>query len=254
MPLSNASRWCAAYPEPAEAGLVRKYDIVPLLYVALSFWATESHLSLCCNIVMGSRSNGHQADKSCCCKRRCTIGTVTDVLQTCPFSDKWFVMWLYGFAKMTQNMSVVSGVSQGRELKKSSTPLNLTLSNPLILYSNDKGWMSTSTTGYITEQLYTLSLGRNLGFIEFRNLLVCIFSNSRDIARYSEQTLTLQSAIQVRNPLQNFCFMQCSRCHFSLPRHLNVEMLTICMSQSLLHFMQFWRSQISPSWCCNFNG
>ena len=49
------------------------------------------------------------------------------------------------------NMFVLSGVTRGRALR-SCMPFSFPLSNPLILYSHDNGWMSISVTGNITER------------------------------------------------------------------------------------------------------
>ena len=48
---------------------------------------------------------------------------------------------------------------------RSDLAFSMTLSNSLILYSNDSGWMSISATGDITEQLSTLSIASDPAYI-----------------------------------------------------------------------------------------
>ena len=61
----------------------------------------------------------------------------------------------------------------------------------------------------------------------------------RAIKRYIEQSLTLQSAFQMRNPLHNFSLMQCFRCRFSFLFHL-YAMIYKSLSYPNRIFNAFW--------------
>ena len=137
-------------------------------------------------------------------------------------------------------MSVLLDVSHRRALL-SCMPFSMTLRNPLILYSHDSGWMSTSDD--IIVQYSTLLISNDPVFVKFWHLLVCIsfyysshnmiFWTNSDLTKYfpNEKSTTLLFFYAVLQ--MSFLPPLSSKC---------IEILIICISQPFLPFMQFWCS------------
>ena len=116
-------------------------------------------------------------------------------------------------------MSVLNmwNFNHGRALR-SWMQFSITLSNPLIPYSHDSGWISTSAISWNNNPH-----SRQAAILPLSNydIQVCISFIIRGITRYSEPILTLQRAFWMRNPHRNFSFMQCFRYRFSHLLRLN---------------------------------
>ncbi len=83
-----------------EPGLVWKDDVVPLLYPVLSLGSLLfPRLSML--QFQGKPQQSHHPNNPCCFRRRRSVGVDTVVLQTIPFLDSMFVIWLYGSVRPT---------------------------------------------------------------------------------------------------------------------------------------------------------
>lgn len=150
MLISNASKQQALSSVPhdsyttirilhAESGLVWKDNIVPFMYSVLSFGVPESP-SISMLHYQGSRNNWSPCWQS-------------TLLQTSSYrTSRYWVRCKHAYF-LTNGPWWNCMVLQGRPHNMSNfSGFSMTMSNPLILYSRDNGWILTKVTGDITEQ------------------------------------------------------------------------------------------------------
>ena len=198
------SECCTQNPDSSEKTTLRNSCIQLYRSVPLS-----RGLSLCC-IVKGSRTNGVRADIPHCCKLQSTklaetLLMVRDIVRR--------------FCKQDSQYVFLSFVSNGKPLR-SCMSFSTTLSNPLIPHSHNNECMSISAMGDITETIIcTLDMQRSCVYRipTLAGMHFFLFFEALN----KIQTPTLQCVFRMRNPLRNFSFMNCFRCHFTLRWRLN---------------------------------